>query len=144
MIAHDLQRHGFRLAGEFHQGQKTNGRLEFRPSEPVPVSRGTYAWIMDDEVVYVGSAMNLHRRLASEHTGNPHRLEARRELRSALERGARVQVLIATPEPCEWNGLKVYTDVGLEAGLIEHARPKWNKRGNTGVGDEVEVSLTPE
>jgi hypothetical protein len=30
-----------------------------------------------------------------------------------------VKVLVATPEPSEWNGLPVNTAAGLEAGLIE-------------------------
>jgi hypothetical protein len=38
----------------------------------------------------------------------------------------RVKVLVATPEPSEWNGLPVNTAAGLEAGLIERIGPIWN------------------
>jgi hypothetical protein len=62
----------------------------------------------------------------------------------AVESGAHVQVWIATPEPGEWNGLTIYTEFGIEAGLIKQARPKWNIRGHKGVGDTVVVQLNPE
>jgi hypothetical protein len=40
-----------------------------------------------------------------------------------------VKVLVATPEPSEWNGLPVKTAAGLEAGLIERIGPIWNIMG---------------
>ena len=48
---------------------------------------------------------------------------------AALKAGKQVQVLIATPEPQEWNGLPVNTAAGLEAGLIRMIRPDWNVLG---------------
>jgi hypothetical protein len=41
----------------------------------------------------------------------------------------KVKVLVATPEPSEWQELPVNTASGLEAGLIEMIRPSWNIRG---------------
>ena len=64
---------------------------------------------------------NLRRRVVGELIRQPRSGQARAQLRRALKCGARVQVLIATPEPCQWNGPKVYT--GLEAGLIEQGWP---------------------
>src|SRR5271166_4380265 len=46
-----------------------------------------------------------------------------------LRQGKKVKVLVATPEPSEWQELPVNTTVGLEAGLIEMIRPSWNIRG---------------
>jgi hypothetical protein len=51
-----------------------------------------------------------------------------------------VKVLVATPEPSEWQELPINTAAGLEAaaapswtsavtGLIEMIRPSWNIRG---------------
>jgi hypothetical protein len=52
-----------------------------------------------------------------------------------------MQVWIATPKPGDWCGLTVYTEFGIEAGLIKHARPKGNIRGHKGIGDTVVVPL---
>jgi hypothetical protein len=38
-------------------------------------------------------------------------------------------VLIATPDPLEWQTLPVNTAAGLEAGLIAMIRPSWNIKG---------------
>jgi hypothetical protein len=40
-----------------------------------------------------------------------------------------VKVLVATPEPSEWNGLPVNTAAVLEAGLIERISPIWEHHG---------------
>jgi hypothetical protein len=40
-----------------------------------------------------------------------------------------VKVLVATPEPQEWQELPVNTAAGLEVGLIQMIRPAWNIRG---------------
>ena len=47
----------------------------------------------------------------------------------ALAAGSRVEILIATPDPLEWNGLPVHTAPGLEAGLIRLIKPDWNMQG---------------
>jgi hypothetical protein len=43
-----------------------------------------------------------------------------------LSAGKKVKVLVATPEPSEWQELPVNTAAGLEVGLIEMIRPSWN------------------
>ena len=48
----------------------------------------------------------------------------------ALRAGHRIEVLIATPQALEWNGLPVNTAAGLEAGLIRMIRPEWDLQGS--------------
>jgi hypothetical protein len=54
------------------------------------------------------------------------------KLRLALNAGNRVRVMIATPEPGEWNGIPVNTALGLELALIKRAKPIWNTLGHEG------------
>jgi hypothetical protein len=48
---------------------------------------------------------------------------------AALAAGHTLDILIAIPEPREWDGLPVNTAAGLEAGPIRMLRPAWNMLG---------------
>jgi hypothetical protein len=98
---------GFRLLGEWTRDPKSALRLDAK----APRVPGVYAFVADDVVVYVGLTKS----------GLPTRFEQYRQrhkvlrtgvcindrIASTLAAGKRVKVLVATPEPSEWNGLPV-------------------------------------
>jgi hypothetical protein len=88
---------------------------------------------VDDVVVYVGLTLSgLRTRLDQYRKGHKgQRTSARinKRIAATLSTGKHVKVLVATPEPLEWQDLPVNTAAGLEAGLIEMIRPSWNIRG---------------
>jgi hypothetical protein len=117
---------GFRLLGEWTSDPASVLRLEAKAPR-VPC---VYAFVVDDLVVYVGlSKSGLHTRF--EQYRQRHKCERTSvcindPIASTLAAAKRVKVLVATPEPSEWNGLPVNTAAGLEAGLIERIGPIWN------------------
>lgn len=48
--------------------------------------------------------------------------------RETMDRGAVIEVYVATPPRLEWNGLPVSGDAGLELGLIQSFDLPWNMR----------------
>jgi excinuclease UvrABC nuclease subunit len=117
---------GFRLLGDWTSDPASVLRLEAK----APRSPCVYAFVVDDLVVYVGlSKSGLHTRFEQYRQG--HKRERTDScindpIASTLAAAKRVKVLVATPEPSEWNGLPVNTAAGLEAGLIERIGPIWN------------------
>jgi hypothetical protein len=118
----EFLKRGFRKAGEFRLATGDDTLQNFEAS--LPNVDGTYAWVMSDVVMYVGSG-DLHDRMYG-HGRNPERLPARPLLRAALAAGERVEVIVAQPENSVWNGLPVHTAPGLERGLIVFLCPEWN------------------
>lgn len=124
-----LLRAGFQLLGQWTQDTDSAIRLDAKaPTEP-----GVYAFVLDDAVSYVGLTNNgLRARLDQYrvgHKGQKTNARLKELIVKALADGQRVKVLVATPEPLEWNGLPVITAAGLEAGLIQMIRPAWNIMG---------------
>ena len=120
---------GFELIGEWTQDPESLLRLDAKaPSLP-----GVYAFIVDDVVVYVGLTLNALKtrfdqyRRGHERQKTSFRINGR--ISETLRAGKKVTVLVATPEPSEWQELPVNTAAGLEVGLIEMIRPAWNIRG---------------
>jgi hypothetical protein len=95
-----------------------------------PTVPGVYAFVVDDLVVYVGLTLNGLRTRFDQyrrgHEGQRTSARINERIAATLGIGKRVKVLIATPEPLEWQELPVNTAAGLEAGLIEMIRPSWN------------------
>ena len=119
---------GFWCVGEWNHTPVGTITLEgCAPSEP-----GVYAFVLDDVVVYVGLTLRgLQGRMNQYRRGDERqRTSARinRGIQAALAEGRAVKVFVATPQPCEWNGLPVNTAAGLEYGLIQAIRPEWNVR----------------
>ena len=124
-----LLKNGFTYLSDWRLNR--DGELEVdrdAPNEP-----GVYAFVLDDEVVYVGvTQRTLHSRLADYRRGHiaqktSSHLKGR--IINSLRAGQSVRVLVATPENSEWCGLPVVTSVGLETGLIRALKPKWNRQG---------------
>lgn len=121
---------GFQFIGEWTQDPESLIRLDAK----APALPGVYAFIVDDVVVYVGLTLNgLKTRFDQYRRGHKGRKTSSRikaQISETLRAGKRVKVLVATPEPMEWqDSLPVNTAAGLEAGLIEMIRPRWNIRG---------------
>jgi len=81
-------------------------------------------------VTYVGHTDRLlTQRLANyahPHSSQSTNIRLNGLIRAQLQAGANVAVLAAWPGMRKWNALPVQLHVGLEAGLIELARPAWN------------------
>ena len=120
---------GFQFLGEWTREPESALRLD----SEAPMSPGVYAFVVDDIVVYVGLTLSsLQGRLDQYRRGHETQLTNARIndlIAQTLSGGKRVKVLVATPEPLEWNDLPVNTAAGLEAGLIEMIRPVWNIKG---------------
>jgi hypothetical protein len=121
---------GFQFIGEWTQDPESLLRLDAK----APTMPGVYAFIVDDIVVYVGLTLSgLKTRLDQYRRGHKGQKTSSRingRISQTLRDGKKVKVLVATPEPSEWQELPVNTAAGLEAGLIEMIRPSWNIRGS--------------
>jgi hypothetical protein len=124
-----LLQSGFILLGEW---QSLPGG-EFELSAPAPTDAGVYAFVLDDRVHYVGlTQTGLRTRMGHYRRGHVRQRTSARVkglIAKALAEGKVVKVMIAIPEPADWNGLPVSTAAGLEAGLIRMIQPAWNMLG---------------
>jgi hypothetical protein len=120
---------GFQFLGEWTHDPESQIRLDAK----APAAPGVYAFVVDDIVVYVGLTLSgLKTRLDQYRRGHKGQKTSSRingRISQTLHEGKKVKVLVATPEPQEWQELPVNTAAGLEAGLIEMIRPSWNIRG---------------
>src|SRR6266851_6982296 len=120
---------GFQFLGEWTHDPESIIRLDAK----APVAPGVYAFVVDDVVVYVGLTLSgLKTRFDQYRRGDKsQRTSARINARifQTLQEGKQIKVLVATPEPSDWQDLPVNTAAGLEAGLIEMIRPSWNIKG---------------
>jgi hypothetical protein len=126
-----LLRGGFRHLGDWVS--LPDG--EFELSVKAPVDAGVYAFLVDGWVKYVGlTQRGLRTRMGHYRRGHKRQRTSARVkglIAAALSAGEKVSVLIATPQPMEWNGLPINSAAGLEAGLIRLLRPEWNMLGAT-------------
>jgi hypothetical protein len=120
---------GFELIGAWTQDPESLIRLDAK----APDLPGVYAFIVDDVVVYVGLTLRgLKTRFDQYrrgHKGQKTSARIKGRITQTLSEGKKVEVLVATPEPQEWQELPVNTAAGLEAGLIATIRPSWNIQG---------------
>ena len=99
----------------------------------LPQEAGVYAFAIDGVVQYVGLASkSLRQRLgfyrkpgASQRTN----IRLNEIIRGQIAQDTVVQILIAHPSDCEWNGFRISGAEGLEAGLISDFHLPWNMRG---------------
>lgn len=124
-----LLKAGFQFAG--HWTRLPDGAITIKGE--IPTHPGVYALVLDNIVVYVGLTLNgLATRMNQYRRGNKgQRTSARVNglISAALAEGREIKILVATPEPLQWNGLPVNASAGLEAGLIELISPLWNIQG---------------
>jgi hypothetical protein len=120
---------GFQLLGEWTVDPASAIKLDAK----APTAPGIYAFAVDDIIVYVGLTLSGLRTRLDQYRRGHERQKTSARINACITRtlrdGKRVQVLVATPEPMEWQDLPVNTAAGLEVGLIEMIRPAWNIRG---------------
>lgn len=125
----DLLQAGFAEVGQWVACAQVGMRL----SGPAPAAAGVYAFLVDDQLCYVGvTQQGLRARLAGYARGDERqRTNARlkRLICECVGQGQQVTILAAFPDDLEWNGLPVNGAAGLEYGLIRRFRPRWNQMG---------------
>lgn len=129
--AQELLRAGFSNIGEWTRTGDSGIKLIGDP----PERPGVYAFVLEGVIAYVGSTVSgLRSRMDQYRHGYEGQRTNRRVkglIHAAIESGRKVEVLVATPEHRDWNGLPVNTAVGLEAGLIQIIHPPWNKQSSS-------------
>jgi excinuclease UvrABC nuclease subunit len=120
---------GFQYLGEWTLDAESIIQLDAK----APAKPGVYSFVVDDMVVYVGLTLSSLRTRFDQyrrgHEGQRTNARVNERIAQTLRSGKRVKVLVATPEPMEWQDLPVNTAAGLEAGLIQMIRPSWNIKG---------------
>ncbi|EKS40244.1 hypothetical protein [Afipia clevelandensis] len=98
----------------------------------LPKHVGVYAFVRADAVLYVGVAtMGLAKRLYFYRKPGATQITSLRInalIKEELTRISAIEVLTASPEDTEWNGLPVHGSAGLELGLIKKFDLPWNVR----------------
>jgi DNA-binding MarR family transcriptional regulator len=101
-------------------------------SEVLPKGVGVYAFGKDGVVMYVGVAtMGLAKRLyfyAKPGVSQRTSLRLNEVIKTELAFVPHIDILIATPEDMEWNGLPIHGAAGLELGIIKKFALPWNMR----------------
>ncbi len=129
MMEERLIASGFALSARWELQANSRVRLIGEP----PKQPGIYAFAVDGEVCYVGSARaGIAKRLRPyEITKNKTRpaYRIRTSIRKALKSGSEVTVLtFVVLKPIQWKGLPVDLILGIETGLIHELDPQWNLR----------------
>jgi hypothetical protein len=128
-----LLRAGFQRAGEWRLVNGQADAITFAPAILLPDRSGIYAFAVQGDVMYIGfTATGFDQRFRGyQRPGPSQRTNARVRplIAEVLAQGISVNVLIATPDPLDWNGLPVTTAAGLEHALIQIIRPAWNLHG---------------
>lgn len=111
-----------------------NNDLRLTHSIELPPKGGVYAFAIDGIAQYVGLAsksvrqrFGFYRRPGQT---QPTNLRINELIRSHLNSGAKVEILVAHPPEHRWNGFKVSGAEGLEAGIISEFDLPWNMRGS--------------
>ncbi|WP_300520000.1 hypothetical protein [Aliiroseovarius sp.] len=124
-----LLKNGFSYLGDWEE----DGAGEMRLERQAPDAPGVYAFVVGEEVVYVGkTSRTLRARMADYRRGHYRQRTSaavKRQIGEVLRQGTGVRVLVATPPDGLWNGLPIVTLHGLEAGLIQLLTPLWNRQG---------------
>jgi hypothetical protein len=110
-----------------------SGIGEISLDKPAPTNPGVYIFVLDDQVVYIGTTRRkLADRMADYrrgHAGQKTSARIRALILETLQMGKTLRVLYASPGEEKWNNLPVEISAGLEAGLISTFQPPWNRKG---------------
>jgi len=122
-----LESYGFMEAGEWHLSKRHRSEIEASLSR-LTNERVVYAFIIDNEVKYVGicdSPNTLLKDRMSSHRFNKNMPDL---IRTALKQNRAVKIFALKPEEVEYRGLKVDMVRGLEYPVIRRLEiPEWNR-----------------
>ena len=101
----------------------------------LPSERGVYAFVVGEDVFYVGLASRSLRQRLNFYArpGRSQRTNVRLNglIRQLIDEGDTVRILLAHPQDGMWNGFRLSGPEGLEAALIEDFDLPWNMRGSS-------------
>lgn len=137
MTKEKLKAVGFKLAARWPEDWRENDvRAQF--SKHFPRSPGVYAFVKDDEIVYIGKAerQNLQKRLRKYVNSKPSGsgVVAKRvqgKVDEALAVGNEVSAYFMT--------LDAHEIARREAELIRDLQPRWNKQGIRSPSDDEDI-----
>jgi hypothetical protein len=119
---------GFTLAGGW---KLSDDGLAFELSDLATARNVLYAFVVDDELMYVGKTVQpLHTRMAGYKT--PGRTQATNiknngKIRESLAQGKRVEILVLPDNGLlHYGGFHVNLAAGLEDSLVRELMPPWN------------------
>jgi hypothetical protein len=127
-----LKSGGFKLRGVCSSGTTNVTMIISGNSEPK--KPGVYAFVVDGEIRYIGSAQRgLHERLGHYQTtqGRYTAARVRAEVLKVIMGGKKVEVFTYMPNQTTIikNNLPVDLVAGIETALLRKFKPTWNKRG---------------
>lgn len=117
-----LKSYGFIEAGEWHL---SNGHVKPRLHKFAD-TRVVYAFVVDDEVRYVGICDYPKTTLKKRMNTQRYNKNMPDLIRKALEQKRVVKIFALEPEELKYQGLKIDLVRGLERPFIDKLNPKWN------------------
>jgi len=117
-----LESYGFIEVGEWHL---SNGKIKPR-LDKLGDKRVVYAFVVDDEVKYVGICDSPETTLKDRMGSQRYNKNMPSLIKAVLEEKTVVKIFALVPEEFEYKGLKADLVRGLEYPLIEQLNPKWN------------------
>ena len=127
------------------------GDLTF-DSDKLPTNlNALYAFVVDEEVVYVGKTTNsLKKRLnqyQKPHATQRTNMKVQNEILNVLSKNGNVDIYVFVENNPEYVGqFELNKAAGLEDSIIKRLNPAWNNTGKELIGEEAMTSLeeTPE
>lgn len=95
----------------------------------IPRYPAAYAFSLDGEIVYVGSAVHGLRNRFRHYCRGPHtaRHKIFNQIYDVVISGKELNILFSAPKETTWNELPICQIAGLEYALTRELQPKWNQ-----------------
>jgi hypothetical protein len=112
-----------------------NNNIDFKLFKPQKETNILYAFVVDDEVVYIGkSVQSLFKRMYLYKNFGPSQytnIRNHASIKDCLDQGKTVRVYAFIQQvPMEYKGIPINLAAGLEDNLISILKPLWNMTGN--------------
>ena len=122
-----LESYGFMEAGEWDLSERHKSKIEARLSR-LADERVVYAFVVDNEVKYVGICDSLNTVLKDRMSSQRFNKEMPHLIETTLKENRAVKIFALKPEQVEYKGLRVDMVRGLEYPVIERLEiPEWNR-----------------
>ncbi|MEN3013529.1 MAG: GIY-YIG nuclease family protein [Endomicrobiia bacterium] len=131
----DLKNFGFEEAGEWYL---SGDKLQYKLDDRFKNKRVIYAFVVEDEVKYIGICdsynttlqVRMDRYLKNLSETNRTNVRINEEIKKKLKLNHKVEIYALLPETkdkYEFNGISIDLIRGLEYPLIKKFNPEWNK-----------------